>query len=77
MLERAAAVARDVIRVRVRLEHALDLDSVGFGGRQVLLDLERWVDDDGDTRVGVTDEVRGTAEVLIHELPKEQHGPSG
>ena len=77
VLERQAAVAREMIGVGVRLEHALDAHARGVRCFEVLLDPERRVDDDGDSRFGVADEVRGAPEVAVHELPKEQHGSRG
>src|SRR4029079_7810024 len=46
VLERKTAMAADVIRVRVRLEHALDAHALVLGGLEILLDREGGVDDD-------------------------------
>ncbi len=73
VLEGEAAVAGDVIRVRVRLEHPLDPDAGLSGGLQVLLDREGGVDDDGEPRLQVADQIRGAAKVVVDELPKQQH----
>ena len=73
VLEGEPAVTRDMVGVRVRLEHTLDPDTLVRGCLQHGLDLERRVDDDGDSGRRVTDEVAGAAEILVHELPKEQH----
>ena len=77
VLEREAPVAREVVGVRVRLEHPLDPHAGCRRRLQVLLDPEGRVDDDGDSRFGVADQVRGAPEVVVHELPKEQHGSRG
>ena len=74
VLEREPAVPRQVVGVRVRLEHPPDLDARLGRGLEVLLDRERRVDDDGVTGGRVADEIRATAQVLIDELP-EQHVP--
>ena len=73
VLEREAPVARDVIGVRVRLEHPFDADAALGGGVEERFDLERGVDDDGDPGFVVTYQVRRTAEVVVDELPEEQH----
>jgi hypothetical protein len=52
----------------MRLEDPLQADAVC-----VLLDVEGRVDDDGGSGVGVADEVRRAAEILVHELPEKQH----
>ena len=74
VLEREAAVAGDVVGVRVGLEHALDPHALLLCGLEILLDRERGVDDDRDAGLCVTDQIRGAAEILVHELPEEQHG---
>ncbi len=51
----------------------LDAHAVCGGRLEVLLDLERRVDDDGDARGTVADQVRGAAQILVHELPEEEH----
>ena len=68
MLEREAAVTRDVVGVRVRLEDADELDAVALRRIQILLDRVGRVDDDGDPRLLVADEVRGAPEVVVDEL---------
>ena len=67
------AVARDVVGVRVRLEHALDADVLLRGRLEVLLDRECRVDDDRDGGVAVSDQVRGAPEVVVDELPEDEH----
>ena len=74
VLEREAAVAREVVGVRVRLEHAHD-PHAGLAPRvEVRLDRERRVDHDRLARLGVADEVRAAAEVVVDELPEEHAG---
>ncbi len=77
VLQREAPVAREMIGMGVRLQHALDPHACLLRGLQVLLDPERRIDDDRDTRIRVADQVRGAPEVVVHELPKEQHGSRG
>src|SRR5579884_3758848 len=72
VLEREPPVARDVIRVRVRLEDADELHPVAHGLRQHGLDEIRWVDDDRSAGVLAADEVRRAAQVIVQEL-LEQH----
>ena len=74
VVDREAAVPRDVIGVRMGLEHALDPDALGGRRIEERLDLERGVDDDRDAGGRVADEVGRAAEIVVHELPKEQHG---
>ena len=74
MFEREPSMTRKMIGVRVRLEHPRQFDPLSACGAHVLLDPKRGVDDDRETRVGVTDEVRRTTEVVVHELLEEQHG---
>ena len=77
VFEREAPVPREMVSVGVGLEHPVDPNTVCLGRLQVLLDVKGGVDDDGDSRFGVTDQVRGAPEVVVHELPKEQHGSRG
>ena len=77
VLERQASVAREVVGMSVRLERPLDPNAGCLGRLQVLLDVKGRVDDDGDSRFGVADQVRGAPEIVVHELPKEQHGSRG
>jgi hypothetical protein len=74
VLERKPAVPRDVVGVGMRLEDALDPHACFFGDGQDLFDRERRIDHDGDTGLRVADEVRRTSQILVHELPKKQHG---
>ena len=71
MLEREAPVAREVVGVGVRLEHAHDPHALALRRLEVLLDRERRVDHDRLARVGVADEVRAAAEIVVDELPEE------
>ena len=65
---------RDVVGVGVRLEDALD-PNVFFGRCvDVLRDRECRVDDNRDRGVAVSDQVRGAPEVVIDELPEDEHG---
>jgi hypothetical protein len=73
VLEREPAVARDVIRMRVRLEDADEPDTLAFRLRQHGLDRIGRVDDDRDACVLVADEIRGAAQVVVQKL-LEQHG---
>ncbi len=71
VLERESAVPGDVVRVRVRLEHAHDPHAC-FGRRlEVRLDRVGRVDDDRDPRLLVADEIGGATQVPVHELPEE------
>ena len=71
VLESEPTVPRHVIGVGVRLEHAHDLDIAARRFREVLLDRECGIDDDGDTRVLVADEVRSAAEIVVDELGED------
>ena len=75
VLEREAPVARDVICVRVRLEHADEPDIATSGLREQRLDRIGRVDRDGDAIVLVAHEVGGAAEIVVHEL-REDHAPT-
>ena len=66
-------MARDVVGVRVGLEHVLDPHAEVAGEREVLLDVELRVDDRGDAGVLVADQVGGAAEVVVGHLA-EEHG---
>jgi predicted DNA-binding protein with PD1-like motif len=60
-----------MVGVGVRLEDACEPQASPLGLVHVLLDRVRGVDDD---RLGgplVTDQIRTTAEVVVHELPKD------
>ena len=70
VLEREAPVTRDVVRVRVRLEHAGDPHLALLGLVEVLLDRVGGIDDHGLTRGLVADQVGRAAEVVVDELPK-------
>ena len=62
--------------MRVRFEHAPDLDACLRRRLDVLLDRERGVDDDSLAGVRVADEIRATAQVLVDELPEEERPAS-
>jgi hypothetical protein len=70
VLEGEAAVTRHVVRVRVRLEHADDTQAFLLGRLDVLLDCVRGVDQEGFAPVGISDQIRGTAEIVVDELAK-------
>jgi hypothetical protein len=72
VLERQAAVTGEVVRMRVRLDRPHDPDTAALGLLEDRLDRVGRVDDRGDTCILVADQVRRTAEVVVHEL-LEQH----
>ena len=72
VLERQAAVAGDVIGVRVGLEHADDPHACLLGFFEVGLDRVGGVDDHRLAGRLVADQVGRAAEVVIHKLA-EQH----
>ncbi len=61
----------DVVGVRVRLEHVLDLHADVAREAQVLVDLEARIHDRGDARVVVPDQVGGAAEVVVDDLAED------
>ena len=65
-------MARDMIGMRMRLEHADEPDAPAFALIQIAFDRVGRIDDDSHTRVLVTDDVRPTAEVVVDEL-REEH----
>ena len=73
MLQREAAVAGEVVGVRVRLDDADDLDAALIRLRQHALDRVRRIDDRGDACFLVTDQVRRAPEIVVQEL-LEEHG---
>jgi hypothetical protein len=72
VLEAEPSVPRDVVGMRVRLQHAHDPDTSLVGLGEILLDLERRVDHDRRACVFVADEIRRAAEIVVHEL-REDH----
>ncbi len=72
VLERQPSVAGDVVGVRVRLEHADEPDAAPLRLDEERFDRVGRVDGDGHARLLVADEVRGAAEVVVHEL-REEH----
>ena len=64
-------VAGHVVGVVVGLEHVLDLDAHVARQAQVLVDLQARVDDRGDPRVLVADQVGGAAEVVVGDLAED------
>ena len=75
VLEREAAVTRDVVGMGMRLDRAHDPDAAVSGLRQDRVDRERRIDDHGDPRLLVSHEVTGTAQIVVQELV-EDHGPT-
>ena len=71
VLQREASVAGDVVGVRVRLEDPHDPNRLVLGGLQVLLDRVGRIDHERLTRRGITDQVGGAAEIVVHELAKQ------
>jgi hypothetical protein len=65
------AVAGDVVRVVVRLEHVLDRHAHVPGEREVLVDVELRIDDRGDARVLVADQVRRAPQVVVGDLAED------
>ncbi len=72
VLQREAPVPGDVIGMRVRLEHAHDVNTFRGGGVDVLLDRVGGVDHEGFAAGVIPDQVRGAAEIVVDELA-EQH----
>ena len=72
VLQREPSMAGEVVGVRVRLDRPHDPDLAPRRLCQHPLDRVRRVDDRGDARILVADQVRRTAEVVVNEL-LEQH----
>ena len=68
---REAAVAGDVVGVGVGLEHVLDRHAEVAREAQVLVDVEPRIDDRGDPRVVVADQVGGAAEIVVGDLSED------
>ncbi len=77
VLEREAAVARDVVGVRVGLERPDDAYLEPFCFRQHLLDRVRRIDDNGFARLLAADEIRGAAEIAVQDLREEHRARDG
>ena len=73
LLERQAAVAGDMVGVRVGLEDARDAQALRRGLLEERLDGERRVDEHCLAGLFVTDQVRRAAEVVVDELAQEHH----
>ena len=69
-------VARDVVGVRVRLDHADELGAVALAEREHLAHVERRVDDDGLAGDLAADEVGGAAQVAPDDLFEDHSSPS-
>ena len=74
VIQRQPPVPRDVIRVRVRLEHGRQPDAAALGLGEDRLDRVRRVDNDRDPLVLVPHEIGRAAEVLVHELCEDHAG---
>ncbi len=72
VLEREPAMAREVVGVRVRLDCPHDLHVPPGRRFQHRFDRVRWIDDCGDARVLVADQIRRTTQVVVQKL-LEQH----
>ena len=68
---REPAVAGDVVGVGVGLEHVLDRHAEVAREAQVLVDVEPRIDDRGDPRVVVADQVGGAAEIVVGDLSED------
>ena len=74
VLEREPAVPGEVVGVRVRLDDADDPTPRARGLLEERLDRVGRVDDRGDARLLVADQIRRAAEVVVQEL-LEEHEP--
>jgi hypothetical protein len=72
VLECEASMPGHMVGVRVRLEHADELDLVPLCSVEILLDGVGGIDDHRRARLLVADEVGGAPEILVDKLP-EQH----
>ena len=70
VLEREAAVPRDVVGVRVRLDHADEPHPLPLGLGEQRLDRVRRVDHDGDPGLLVTDQVARAPEIVVQNCWK-------
>ena len=66
-----AAVSGDVVRVVVGLEHVLDPNPVEAAQPQVRVDVPLGIDDRGDARALVADQIGAASEVLVDDLAKQ------
>ena len=75
VLEREPSVRRDVVRVGVRLEHPDDADPRFAPRRRGSGSIvEGRVDDERLSRLGIADQIGAASEVVVDELPKDEHG---
>ncbi len=74
MLQRKPTMTREVVGVRVRLEHADEADAAPPGFFEVLLDRVRRVDDDRLPSALVADQVRSAPESVVNELREDHSG---
>jgi hypothetical protein len=73
VLEREAAVAREMVGVGVRLDGSHDRDAPPPRRLEHGLDRERRVDDRGDAGILVADQVGSAPEIVVQKL-LEEHG---
>ena len=71
VLEGEPAVAGDVVGVRVRLDGADDPKAAPLRLGEQWLDLERGVDERGDSRLLVADQVTRAPEIVVQELVED------
>jgi hypothetical protein len=64
-------VARDVVGVRVSLEHVHDPNTLLVRSLEILLDRIRGIDNERLARRGISDQVGGAAEIVVDELAKQ------
>ena len=76
VLEGEAAVARDVVRVGMRLERPYDTHVEPRRLVEHGLDRVGRVDDHGDAGLLAADEVRGAPEIVVQDLREEHRGPT-
>jgi hypothetical protein len=58
----------------MRLEHRDELDASALALIQILLNRVGRIDEDGDSGVLVSDEVRSTPQIVVDELLEEHKG---
>ena len=66
-------MAGEVVGVRVRLDRPRDPDARALGGRKHRFDRVRRIDNGGEARLLVADEIGRAAEIVVQEL-LEEHG---
>ena len=68
VVECEAPVAGEVIGVRVRLDRPRDPEARALRGRQHRFDRVGWIDNGGEARVLVADEIGRAAEIVVQKL---------